>query len=244
MTEFHRLSVLNRCCCSVAWSCLTLCDPMDCSTPGLSVLHHLPQFVHVHVHCISDAVQPSHLLTPYSPPALNFSQHQGLFQWVNCSHQMTKYWSFSFNTSPSDEYSGLISFRIDWSDLLGVQGTLRSLLQYLSLKASLLWHSAFFTVQLSQLYVTTGNAMALTMQTFVGRVMSLTLPKMVLYYFKNYFKQILSQNSSWKFEIQALTGCFLRGLSSRLLLLGLWMAIFSSCLPLTLLLPVCIQISS
>ena len=104
-----------------------------------------------------------------------FSQHQGLFQWVNCSHQMTKYWSFSFNTSPSDEYSGLISFRIDWSDLLGVQGTLRSLLQHLSSKASLLWHSAFFTVQLSQLYVTTGNAMALTMQTFVGRVMSLTL---------------------------------------------------------------------
>jgi len=137
--------------------------------------HHLPKFVHVHAHCISDAIQPSHLLTPCSPSALNFRQHQGLFQWVNCSHQMTKYWSFRFSISPSNEYSGFISFRIDWSDLLAVQGTLRSLLQYLSSKASLLRHSAFFMVQFSQLCVTTGKTIALTVQTFVGRVMFLTL---------------------------------------------------------------------
>ena len=84
-----------------------------------------------------------------------------------------KHWSFSFSISPSNEYLGLIFFRIDWFDLLAVQGTLRSLLQHHSLKASILWHSAFFTVQVSQPYVTTGNTIALTIQTFVGRVVSL-----------------------------------------------------------------------
>ena len=136
---FHMVclpQLMNPCCCSVAQLFPAPCDPRDCSTPGLSLPHHLPKFVHVHVHCISDAIQPSHLLTPCSPSALNFSQHQGLFQWVNCSHQITKYWSFSFSISPSNKYSGLISFRINWSDLLAVQGILESLLQYLSLKAS------------------------------------------------------------------------------------------------------------
>ena len=117
------------CCCSAAQACPTLCDPMDCSMSGIPVLL---EFVQVHVYCISDAIQPSHPLTPSSPPALNLSQHQGLFQWVICSHQMTKilepqtkYWCFSI--SPSSEYSGLISLKTDWFDLLAVQGTFRTL---------------------------------------------------------------------------------------------------------------------
>ena len=234
---------------------------MDCSIPGLSVLHHLPKFAQVHAHCMGDAIQPFHPLMPTSPSALNLSQHQGLFQWVSCSlsddqntgvsssasvlpmriegyfpkidwldplnvqgalssvqfsHSVVsdslqrrglkharlpyplpipgaysnscplsrwcyptisschlllfppsifpsirvfsnesalhtrwpKYWSFSFNISPSNEYPGLISFRMDWVDLFAVQGTLKSLLQHHSLKASILWHSAFFIVQL------------------------------------------------------------------------------------------------
>ena len=111
---------------SVSQSCPTLCKPMDCSIPGLPVPHHLPEFAQVHVHWIGDAVQSSHPLMLFSPSALNLSQHQGLFQWVVCSHQMTKYSKFS--TSPSSEYSGLISLKIGWFDLLAVQGTFRSLL--------------------------------------------------------------------------------------------------------------------
>ena len=144
-------------------------NPMDCSTPGFSILHYLPEFGWTHVQWVNDAIQPSHPLP--SPPALNLSQHHGLFQWVGTSHQVAKLWSFSI--SPSYEYSGLISFRIDWFDLLAVQGTLRSLLQHHRLKASVLQHSAFFTVQLSQPYMTTGKTIALTTQTFVGRIMSL-----------------------------------------------------------------------
>ena len=115
------------------------------------------------------------ILSPSSPPALNLSQHQGLFQRVICLHQMTKIleFSFSFSISPSSEYSGLISHKIDWFDFLDVQGTFRSLLQHYSSKASILGHSAFFTVQLLQPYVTTGKTIALTIRTFVGRVMSL-----------------------------------------------------------------------
>ena len=139
-------------CCSVTQLCLTLCDPMDCSTPGLPVPHHLPKFAQVHVHCIGDAIQPSHPLMS-SSYALNLSQHQSLFQWVSS----LEYWSFSFSISPSNEHSGLIFFRIDWFDLLDVQVTVRSLLQQLSLKASMLWRSAFFTVHLSQPYVTTDH---------------------------------------------------------------------------------------
>ena len=102
---------------SVAQSCLTLCDPMDCSTPGLPVHHQLPEFTEIQVHCVSDAIQPSHPLSSPSPPALNLSQHQGLFRWSVLHIRWPKYWSFSFNISPSNEYSGLISFRIDWLDL-------------------------------------------------------------------------------------------------------------------------------
>ena len=135
------------CCCSVAQSCLSLCNPTECSTPGFPVLHHLPELAQTHVHWVSDAIQPSHPLSSPSPPAFNLSQHQGLFQWVSSWIRWPKYWSLSFSIRPFNDYSGLISFRINWFDLLAVQGTLKSLLQHHSLKASILWHSAFFTVQ-------------------------------------------------------------------------------------------------
>ena len=137
------------------------------------VHHQLPEFTQTHVHWVGDATQPSHPLSSPSPPAFNPSQHQGLFKWVSSSHQVAKLWSFSFNISPANEYSGLISFRMDWLDLLAVQGTLKSLLQHPSSKASILRRSAFFTVQLSHPYVTAGKTIALTRWTFVGKVMSL-----------------------------------------------------------------------
>ena len=118
--------------------CPTLCDTMDCSTPALPVHHQLPEFTQTHVHQVRDAIQQSHPLSSPSPPTFNLSQHQDLFQWVRSSHQVTKYWSFSFNISPSNEYSGLISFRVDWLDLLAIQGTLKSLFQHHSSKASIL----------------------------------------------------------------------------------------------------------
>ena len=160
---------------SVTQSCLTLCDPMNRSTPGLPVHHQLPESTQTHVHWVGEANQPSHPLSTTSPPALNLSQHWGLFQWVSSSHQVARVlqfqlqhqsfqWtpSFSFSISPSNEYSGLISFRIDWMDLLGVQGTLKSLLQHHSSKASILHCSGFFIVQLSHPYMTTGKTIALT----------------------------------------------------------------------------------
>ena len=158
---------------SVAQSCPTLCDPMNRSTPGLPVHHQLLEFIQTHVHRVSDAIQPSHPLSSPSLPSLNPSQHQSLFQRVSSSHQVAKYWSFSFSINPSKEHKGLISFRMDWLDLLAVQETLKSLFQHHSSKASILQHSAFFTVQLSHPYMTTGKAIALTRQTFVGKVMSL-----------------------------------------------------------------------
>ena len=122
------------------------------------------------------SVMPSNhliLCRPPSPPAFHLSQHQSLFQWVSCLHQVVKYWSFSLNISPSNEYSGLISFRMDWLDLLAVQGTYKSLLQHHSSKASILQCSAFFTVQLSHPHMTTRKTIALPRWTFVGKVMSL-----------------------------------------------------------------------
>ena len=136
--------------CSVqSLSCVQLCDPMDCSTPGFPVHHQLSELAQTHVRQVSDAIQPSHPLLSPSPPAFNLSPDQGLFQRVSSSHQVAKYWSFSFSISPSNEYSGLISFRIDRLDLLAVQGTFKSLPQHHSSNASILLHSAFFTVQLS-----------------------------------------------------------------------------------------------
>ena len=110
---------------SVAQSCPTLCDPMNRSTPGLPVHHQLPESTQTHVHQVGDAIQPSHPLSSPSPPALYLSHYQGLFKWVSSSHQVAKYWRFSFNISPSNEHAGLISFRMDWFDLLAVQGSLR-----------------------------------------------------------------------------------------------------------------------
>ena len=146
---------------------------MDCSTPGLPVHHQLLEFTQTHIHWISDDIQPSHPLLSPSPPALNLSQHWGLSKWVNSSHQVAKYWSFSFNINPSKEHPGLISFRMDWLDLHAVQGTLKSLLQHHSSKASIRHHSAFFKVQPSHPYMTTGKTIALTRWIFVGKVMSL-----------------------------------------------------------------------
>ena len=162
-----------HCFCSFSKSCPTLCNPMDCSTLGFPVLYHLLELVQTHVCWVSDAIQPSHPLSPPSPPALNLSQHQGLFQWVSSLHQVAKYWSFSI--SPSNEYSGLISFRIDWFDLLAVQGTLKRLLQHHSSEASILRCPAFFIVQLSHPYMTTGKTIALTRLSFLSKVMSLIL---------------------------------------------------------------------
>ena len=122
---------------------------------SLSLTSH--RVFQVHVHCFGDAIQPTHRLIPSSPSALNLSS----IRWP-------KYWSFSFSISPSSKYSGLISLKIDWFDFLAVQGTLRSLLQHHSLNALILRHSTFFMVQLSQLYMTTGKTIALTMWTFVG----------------------------------------------------------------------------
>ena len=142
--------------------------------PSLSLL----EFAQTHIHWVGDAIQPSHPLSSLSPPAFNLSQHQGLFKWVSSSHQVAKVLeSFSFNISPSNEHSGLISFRMDWLDFLAVQGTLRSLLQHHSSKASILRCSAFFRVQLSH-PMTTGKTTALTRWTFVCKGMSLLFNKL------------------------------------------------------------------
>ena len=146
---------------------------MDCSRPGLPVHHQLPEFTQTHVRWVGDAIIVSHPLLSPSPLTFNLSQHQGLFKWVNYSHQVAKYWSFSFSISPSSEYSGLFAFRMDWWDRLAVQETLKSLLQHQGSKASILRSSAFLMVQLSHPYMTTGKTITLTRQTFVGKVMSL-----------------------------------------------------------------------
>ena len=146
---------------------------MDCSTPDLPVHHQLPEFTQTHVHWVGDTIQPSHplsslLLLPSIFPSIRvFSKESALrIRWL-------KFWSFSFSIIPSNEHPGLISFRMDWLDLLAVQGTLKSLLQHHSSKASILWCSAFFIVQLSHPYMKTGKNIALMRWTFVGKVMSL-----------------------------------------------------------------------
>ena len=157
----------------VAQSCPNLCDPMNRSAPGLPVHHQLPEFTQTHVYRVRDAIQPSHPLSSPSPPATNPSQHQSLFSESALRMRWPKYWSFSFSIIPSKEHPGLISFRMDWLDLLAVHGTLKSLLQHHSSKAAILRHSAFFTVELSHPYTTTGKTIPLTRRTFVGKVMSL-----------------------------------------------------------------------
>ena len=147
---------------------------MNHSMPGFSVLHKLLESTQTHVHWVGDAIQPSHLLSSPSPLALNlpsirvFSTKSILHIW------WPKYWSFSFNISPSNEQTGLISLRMDLLVLLlAVQRTLKSLLQHHSSKAWIFWHSAFFIVQISHPYITTGKTIALTRWTFVGKVMFL-----------------------------------------------------------------------
>ena len=144
---------------------------MNCSMPGLPVHHQHLELTQTHVHLFGDAIQPSHPLSSPFPPAPKPSQHQNIFQWVNSSHEVAKV--LEFQLIPSKEHPGLISFRMDWIDLFAVQGTLNSLLLHHSSKASILWHSAFFIVQLSHPYMTTGETIALTRRTFVGKVMSL-----------------------------------------------------------------------
>ena len=140
------------------------------TVPGFPVLHYLPEFAQTHVHRVGDAIQSSHPLLSPSPPAFSLSQHQSLFQWVSSSHQVAKVLEFQLQHQFFQWISGLISFRMDWLDLLAVQGTLKSLLQHHSSKASILLHSAFLIVQLSHPYMTTGKTIALTRWTFVGKV--------------------------------------------------------------------------
>ena len=146
----------------VTQSCPTPYDHMDCSTPGFPVHHQLPQLAQTHVHRVTDAIQQSYPLLSPSPPAFNLPQHRGLYQESVLPIRWPKYWTFSFSISPSNEHPGLISFRMDWLHLLAVQGTLKSLLQHHSSKASILRGSAFFRVQLSHPYMTTGKTIALT----------------------------------------------------------------------------------
>ena len=159
---------------SVTQSCPTLCEPMNCSTPGLPVHHHLPEFTRTRVP-IESVMPSSHLilcrplfLLPPIPPSIRVFSNDStlLIRWP-------KYWGFSFSTIPSKEIPGLISFRMDWLDLLAVQGTLKSLFQHHTSKASIFRCSAFFTVPLSHPYMTTGKIIALTRRTLVGKVMSL-----------------------------------------------------------------------
>ena len=161
------------CCFSLAKLCLTLCNPMECSTPGFPIHHQLLKFTQTHVHWVVTSSNhlklscPLLLLPSIFPSIRVFSNELALcITWPN-------YWSFSLKISPSNEHSGLISFRMHWLDLLAVQGTLKSLLQHHSSEASILWCSAFFIVQLSHPCMTTGNTIALTKWTFVGKEMSL-----------------------------------------------------------------------
>ena len=160
---------------SVAQLCPTLCEPMNRSTPGLPVHHQLLEFTQTHVHRVDDAIQPSNPLSPFLllppiPPSIRFFSNESTLRM-----RWPKYWSFSFSIIPSKEHPGLISFRMDCLDLLAVQGTLKSLLQHHTSKASILWRSAFFTVQLSHPYMMTGKTIALTRRTLVNKVMSLLL---------------------------------------------------------------------
>ena len=141
---------------------------MDCSTPGFPVHHQLLEFAQTRDLWVSDAIQSSHPLSPPSPLALNLSQDQDLFQWVGPFQQMVKVLELQLQHQSFRAFSGLISFRMDWLDLLAVQGTLTSLLQHHRSKASILWHSSIFRVQLSLPYMTTGKTIALIRWTLVS----------------------------------------------------------------------------
>ena len=146
---------------------------MDCSTPVFPARHQLLEFTQTHVHSVSDAIQPSHPLSSPSPPTFNLSQHQGFFKWVSSSHQVAKVLEIHLQHQSFQYIFRTDSFRMDWLDLLAVQGTLKSLLQCHGSKASILQRSAFFIVQLWHPYKTTGKTIDLTRRTFVGKVISL-----------------------------------------------------------------------
>ena len=166
------------CYCSVTKSCPTLCDSMDCSTPGFPVLHYLPEFAQTHVHWVRMPSKDLFLCCPLLLLPSIFCSIR-VFSSESVFHiRWPKYWAFTSSISPSNEYSGLISFRIDWFDVLAVKGTLKNLLHHHSSKASILQCSAFFMVQLSHLYMTTGktssfdntdSTISLTIQTIVAR---------------------------------------------------------------------------
>ena len=154
---------------SSAQSCLTLCDPTDCRMLGFSVHHQILELTQTHVHLVGYAIQPSLPLScPLPPPSIFPSIRVFSNESVHCI-SWPKFWSFSFSISPANEYSVLISFRIDWLDLLAVQGTLKRLLQHHHSKASILQCSAFFLVQLSHPYMTTGKTIALTRWTLLAK---------------------------------------------------------------------------
>ena len=200
------------CCCSVIKLCLTLCDPMDCSMPGFPVIYCLPEFAQTHVYCRWCHPTISFSVTPFSscPQSFPASESFPLSQLFVSGGQ-------NIGASPSNENSGLISSRIDWSDLLAVQGILKSLLQHHNSKASILWRLAFFMVLLSYPYMTTGKTIALTIQTFVSKVMSLLFNTLsskvrrsygfkwmireelfVKAMFKQSLEEVLSQRNSFK----------------------------------------------
>ena len=161
--------------CPVAKLCLTLCNPMNCKTTGFSVLHFLPEFSQTHVHLLGDAIQRSHpLLLPFLL-ALNLSQHEVLSSELAFCIKWPKCWNLDISTS--NDYSGLIFFGIDWFYLLDIQGTLKSLVQHQNSVASILRHSAFLMLQISHLYVTTGKTIALTIWTFVSKMICLLFLK-------------------------------------------------------------------
>ena len=164
---------------SVTQSCLTLCNPMNHSKTGLPVHHQLWEFTETHAYWVGDATNHlilchSLILLPSVFPSIRMSSNESALRirWL-------KYWSFSFNISPSNEYLGLISFRMDWFDLLAVQGTLKSLLQHHSSKASVLQCSAFFMVQLSHPYMTTGNTQLWLSTPLSAKILSLTRSQLI-----------------------------------------------------------------
>ena len=188
---------------SVAQLYPTLCNPMDCSTLDLPVHHQLPELIQTHIHWVGDVIQPSHPLSSLSPPTFSL-----LSIWVFSNEsalhiRWPQYWSFSFSISPPNEYSGLISFRMDWLDLLAIQGALKSLLQHHSSEASILQRSVFFIVQLSQPYMTTGKPIALTRWTFIGKMLDHCIAKQFQWnnsclYFDKYKSSCLCVGKSLK----------------------------------------------
>ena len=172
----------SKYCCSVAKLHLTLCHIMDCSTPGFPVFHYLLEFAQTHVHQVGDAIQPSHPLSSPSPALKIFPRIKIFASELSLPITWPKYWRFSFSISPFNEYSGLISFRIDWFVLFTVQGTLKSLLQPCNLKASILLQSAFFMVQFLHPYMTIGKTRDLIMWSFVSKVKFLLFNKLSVCY--------------------------------------------------------------